>query len=173
MAESKVSKISSEQYLLSKEAINLPPKERLSLLLKCKRYPIVRKRTSAERQLKEMIDFYDLCCLMLAQYFPNEQAENNFMMLSCMVAMNEPQIITPELSRYFKLLTDYEKLENNMCAIKSLLFEYYYIYPDLYERYNLEDIATRKIYDAIERGKHLLNYEPDLCKEILKRWGLS
>ncbi len=73
MLESKeLSTISEGQQLLSKEAINLPPKEQLNLLLKANKYPLVRKRTSATKQIKEMIDFYNLCCLMLAQYFPNE-----------------------------------------------------------------------------------------------------
>ena len=48
MTESIVTITSIEQQLLSKEAISLPPKERLALLLKSKRYPIVRKKTSAK-----------------------------------------------------------------------------------------------------------------------------
>ena len=58
-----------EHQLLSKEAIKLPPKQRLELLLKAETYPIVKKRTSAEGQIREMIDFYNLCCLMLAKHF--------------------------------------------------------------------------------------------------------
>lgn len=58
-----------EEQLLSKQAIQLPPKERLRLLLSTTRYPIVRKRTSAEAQIKEMLDFYYLCSIILVEYF--------------------------------------------------------------------------------------------------------
>ena len=64
--------------LFSKAAIQLCPKKRLELLLCANNYPIVKKKTSAIRQLKEMIDFYNLCCIQLTQFFPTESSENNY-----------------------------------------------------------------------------------------------
>lgn len=162
-----------EQQLISKEAIKLPPRQRLELLLKTKKYSIVSKRTSAEGQIKEMIDFYNLCCLMLAQYFPNEIAENNFIMLNFMASQEEARTIgTEKITKAFNLLEGYEELENRVEAIKSLFHQYQYVFPDLYEAYNLEDIVTERISDIIHENKQLMNEDPQLAEEILNRWKL-
>lgn len=162
-----------EQQLLSKEAIKLPPKQRLELLLKAEKYPIVRKRTSAERQIKEMIDFYNFCCLMLAQYFPNERAENNFIALNFMTAQEGTKAIcTEELTKAFNMLGRYEELEKRVEAIRSLFQQYQYAFPDLYEAYNLEDIVTERISDVIYENKQLMKEDPQLAEEILGRWKL-
>ncbi len=176
MAESAMKTISVDpQQLLSKSAINLPPKERLELLLKCKRYPIVKKRTSAEKQLKEMLDFYNLCSIILAKYFPTEQAESNFMLLSVLASQEEIQANADEqLSESFRLLDSYEEFENRITAIQILFDQYHGSFPDLYERYNLEDISIQSIHDMIEFGRDLLsvNENASFVQKLLKRWGI-
>ena len=94
MTENAVTITSIEQQLLSKEAISLPPKERLALLLKAKRYPIVRKKSSAKCQIEEMIDFYNFCSFMLIQYFPNEQSTNNFLLLNFFISKEDANALT-------------------------------------------------------------------------------
>ncbi len=173
MLESKeLSTISEEQQLLSKEAIKLPPKERLNLLLKAKKYPLVRKRTSATKQIKEMIDFYNLCCLMLAQYFPNGQAENNFLLLNFLTSQETNEIVTGQLAKAFKLLDGYEELERRITAIQSLFFQYQETFPDLYQLYNLENIASEKISDIVKTTKQLLSTDKTYAKELLELWEI-
>lgn len=173
MKRSTMQTTSVDTQLLSKSAINLPPKERLELLLKCKRYPIVKKRTSAEKQLKEMIDFYNLCTIMLAKYFPTEQAENNFMLLSIFALQEErPSITDEKLSKAFSLLESYEELENRITSIQSLFYQYHESFPDLYESYNLESFLKESFHDIIESGKYLLNEDISSVKNLLERWGI-
>lgn len=174
MTEGNVTTISVEQQLLSKEAIKLPPKERLNLLLKAKRYPIVKKRTSAEGQIKEMIDFYNLLCLMLAQYFPNEQAENNFFLLSIIASQGDAQeVVNGKLAKAFRLLHGYEELENRITAIQWLFHQYEEVFPDIYQHYNLEDIAFEQISDIVENSRQLLTHDTDCVEKLLERWELS
>ena len=173
MNEKQLSIHKVEHQLLSKEAIKLLPRQRLELLLKAERFPIVRKRTSAERQIREMIDFYNLCCLMLAQYFPNEQAENNFLLLSLIASQENTQsIISGKLAEAFKLLGSYEELESKVTAIQMLFNQYQYFFPELYESEHLERIATERISDIIQENKQLINDDPQLVEEILDRWEL-
>lgn len=160
-----------EQQLFSKESIKLPPKRRLELLLKTKRYPIVTKRTSAERQLKEMLDFYNLCCLMLAWYFPNKEAENNFLMLSFMASLETQSIITERLSEAFKLLRGYEELEDKISSLQMLFYQYKDSFPELFQSYNLEDIATEHISSIIKDSKELAN-DPQWVEKTLRSWEL-
>lgn len=173
MNKKTLSKPKVEHQLLLKEAINLPPRQRLELLLKAETYPIVNKRTSAERQLQEMIDFYNLCCLMLAQYFPNGQSEKNFLMLNLMALQENTQsIITAKLAEAFKLLSGYEELERKITAIQMLFYQYKYSFPELYESHNLENIATERISNVIREARYLMNDKPQLVEEILNRWEL-
>lgn len=168
-----ISKSKAEQELLSKEALKLPHRQRLELLLKVERYPIVRKRTSAERQIKEMIAFYNLCCLMLTQYFPNEEAEKNFVMINFIASHENTQsIITGKIEEALKLLRGYEDLENKVKAIQILFYQYRESFPDLYQSYNLEDIATEHISDIIRETRQLINDDSQLVEETLKRWDL-
>lgn len=173
MNENQLSITTEEKQLLSKEAINLPPKQRLKLLLNAKSYPIVRKRTSAEGQLKEMIAFYNLCCVMLAQYFPSEEAEDNFIKLSFIASQEDTQsTITGKLTEAFKMLKSYEELERKVTAIQMLFYQYYYSYPDLYQSYNLEDLATERAIDRIRNIRELIKEDSNLIEEVLKRWDL-
>ncbi len=166
-----LSKSKGEQNLFSKESIKLSPKRRLELLLKTKRYPIVTKKTSAEKQLKEMLDFYDLCCLMLAWYFPNKKAENNFLMLNFIASQEMPSTLTEKLSKAFKLLERYEELESKISCIQMLFYQYKESYPELYQSYDLESIIEEHISDIIENSKDLLN-DSQWIEKILKRWEL-
>lgn len=173
MNQKKLSTSKAEHKLLSKEAIKLPPKQRLELLLKAEKYPIVKKKNSAKRQIQEMIEFYNLCCLMLTQYFPNPQAENNFFLLSHIASEENIQsILTVKFVEAFKLLRGYEELESKVTAIQVLFSQYQYSFPDLYESHNLESIATERISDVIQEGKQLMNDNPQFVEEILNRWEL-
>ena len=163
----------AEHQLFSKEAIKLPPRQRLDLLLKAKRYPIVRKRTSAVSQLKEMIDFYHLCCLMLAQYFPTQKAENNFFTLSLIASLENPRsIISEKLEEAFRLLEGYEELEAKITSIQMLFYQYHHSFPELYEAYNLETIATQHISDILQEAKQITSNAPQLIEKTLERWEL-
>ena len=163
-----------EQQLLSKEAISLPPKERLCLLLKAKSYPIVRKRTSAKGQIEEMIDFYRFCCFMLGQYFPNEQATNNFLLLNFLISKEDSNTpITDKLAEAFRLLSSYDDLENKITAIQMLFFQYQSAFPDIYQLYNLDDLANEKVSDIIQDAKELIGYEPSYIERLMERWELS
>lgn len=161
------------QQLLSKEAIHLPPKERLNLLLHAKQYPIASKKTSAKGQLKEMLDFYNLCCFMLVQYFPSEQAKNNFVFLHFVTSKKtNSSIMSDELAKCFRLLNRYEELENKISAIQSLFWQYQETFPDLYDSYNLENIATEKISDIIHNSLELLKDDSSYVEKLLQRWEL-
>lgn len=174
MNESRVNTVSSEQQLLSKKAINLPPRERFDLLLKAQKYPIVHKRTSAVAQVKEMIDFYNICALMVAKYFPNEKAIDNFVMLSLAASKESDQtIMTEKLAKAFEMLDSYEKLEHKITAIQRLFFQYEEAFPDIYELYNLEDFATEQISDIIENSRLLLDENPEFVKNLIERWELA
>lgn len=173
MTTSQLSKSNVEQQLLSKEAIKLPPRHRLDLLLKVSRYPVVHKRTSAESQIKEMLDFYNLCCIMLTQFFPNSEAENNFILLSFMASHeNAKSIMNGKFMESFKLLRDYEELENKITALQTLFHQYKDYYPELYQSYNLEELSVERISDIIQKTKQQINANPQLIEEALKRWDL-
>ena len=173
MITSQLLKSKEEQQLFSKETIRLQPRQRLELLLKAEKYPMVKKRTSAEQQIKEMIDFYNLCCLMLTQYFPNEKAESNFIILSFIESHENTQsIIDEEILEKFKLLWEYEKLENKIIAMQRLFYQYKYSFPELYETYNLEDISTESISEIIKETKQLAVEDSEIVKKTLKHWGL-
>lgn len=174
MTENSVIITSTEQQLFSKKAISLPPKKRLALLLKAKRYPIVTKRTSAKRQIEEMIDFYNFCCLMLAQYFPNEQATNNFLSLNFLaskIASNAP--VTQKLAKAFELLNEYEELENKISAIQMLFHQYQSAFPDIYQLYNSDDFVNEKVSDIVRNSKELISDDSSYTEILLKRWGLA
>ena len=174
MTESTLQTTSADTQLLSKTSINLPLKERLELILKCKTYPIVKKITSAENQLKEMIDFYNLCSIILAKYFPTKQSENSFMLLSILVSQEEtPSITDEQLSIAFRMLGSYEEVENRITATQALFYQYHENFPDLYERYNLEDISKLSIHDMIESGRYLLSEDVSSVKKLLERWEIS
>ncbi len=174
MTDNTIITTSMEQQLLSKEAISLPPKERLCLLLKAKSYPIVRKRTSAKGQIEEMIDFYRFCCFMLGQYFPNEQATNNFLLLNFLISKEDSNTpITDKLAEAFRLLSSYDDLENKITAIQMLFFQYQSAFPDIYQLYNLDDLANEKVSDIIQDAKELIGYEPSYIERLMERWELS
>ncbi len=173
MSGKQLSRPIAEQQLLSKEAIMLPPTQRLELLFKAKNYPIVRKRTSAEKQINEMIDFYNLCCVMLVQYFPVEDAECNFLMLNLIASQENAQsIFTGKFAKALKMLREYEELENKITAIQMLFYQYQYSFPELYESYNLEDFAIQRISDIIRDTRELMNSDPQFAEQILRRWEL-
>lgn len=174
MVGGKVKTISVEQQLFSKEAISLSPKERLALLLKVEKYPIVRKKTSAEKQIEEMIDLYNICCIMLAKYFPNKQAKDNFFLLNLIIFKGETKtIVDDKLVKAFKVLNNYEELENKIISIQRLFNEYRETFPDIFELYNLQDFATEKISDIIENSQELLSSDLPYIKKLLERWGLN
>lgn len=174
MTENTIITTSMEQQLLSKEAISLPPKERLALLLKAKRYPIVRKKTSAKGQIEEMIDFYNFCCFMLGQYFPNEQATNNFLLINFLISKEDSNApVTNKLAEAFRLLTSYEELENKITAVQMLFRQYQSTFPDIYQLYNLDDLANEKVSDIIQDSKELIGYNPSYAKRLMERWELS
>ena len=174
MTENAVTITSVEQQLLSKEAISLPPKERLALLLKAKKYPIVRKKTSAKGQIEEMIDFYNFCCVMLGQYFPNEQATNNFLLLNFLISKEDSNApATNKLAKAFRLLNSYEELENKITAVQILFHQYQSAFPDIYQLYNLDDLANERVSDIIQNSKELISYDPSYTERLLERWGLS
>lgn len=174
MTENAITMTSIEQQLLSKEAISLPPKERLVLLLKAKRYPIVKKRTSAKGQIEEMIDFYNFCCIMLGQYFPNEQATNNFLLLNFLVSKEDSKApATNKLAEAFRLLNASEKLENKISAIQMLFYQYQSAFPDIYQDYNLDDLVNEKMSDIIQNVKKLISYDSSYIERLMERWGLS
>ncbi len=165
------------EYLLSKQAIQLPPKERLQLLLSAKRYPIVKKGTSAEAQIKEMLDFYKLCGLMLANYFPNEEAEAKYLALAVTEIKMEQQAtnlpVSEKLSKAFDLVRDYEEFERKIRAIRSLFWEYSREFPELFDEYNLEDIASEKIMDMLENARYMIKCNPQKVEKILSRWEIT
>jgi len=174
MTALKTTTASIEQQLLSKEAISLPSKERLDLLLKTKRYPIVRKRTSAKRQIEEMIDFYNLCSFMLAQYFPDEQSKSNFILLNFIISRDDSDTLVPDkLVEAFRVLNSYEELENKISAIQMLFHQYQSVFPDIYQLYNLDNLANEKMSDIIKGLKELTIDNSSYIEKLMKRWELS
>lgn len=172
MSRKQLAKITDELFLNSKEAINLPPRQRLELLLRANSYPIVRKRTSAEGQLKAMLDFYDFCCIVLAQFFQGKNAERNFVMLNFMESQEEfKSMISGELASAFEIMINYEKMESKVCALQGLFYQYKYDFPELYDSYNLEDTATQRISDVIRDTKEWMK-DKNLVDKVFKRWGL-
>ena len=173
MIVNQLSKVKTENQLISKETVQLPPRQRLELLLKAKNYPIVSKITSAETQMKEMIDLYYLCAVMLAQFFPTEKAEDYFFTLSFIASIKDSQsIITEKFANAFKMLNDYEELEKKIRSIQMLFYQYRYSFPELYEAYNLEDIVEERISEMIRASRELITDNPQFIKDILKRWEL-
>ncbi len=168
-----ITNTSIEQRLFSKEAICLPPKERLNLLLKAKTYPVVRKHTSAKAQIKEMIDLYNLLSLAITQYFPNEKSESNFITLSFLASRDSDDLVDNKLAEGFKLLKEYEELENRITAIQELFYEYKSVFPDLYELFNLDEIVNEKISSIIENSRKMLSSNPSYTQKLMERWELA
>lgn len=175
--ESQLIAVSPEEQLLSKQAIQLPPKERLQLLLKAKRYPIVKKRTSAEAQIKEMISFYNLCALMLTKFFPDEEAEENYIALVLIDLVQgqseENQLMTERLFKAFELVKTYEEFERKITAIRNLFWQYSEDFPELFEKYNLEDIASERIPDMLEGARYMLENQSPKVEKLMDHWGIA
>lgn len=164
---------SMEQNLLSEKALSLRPKERLCLLLKTEEYPIVRKKTSAKRQIEEMIDFYNLCCFMVAKCFPNEQVTNSFLLLNFLISEEDSNaLVTNKLAGAFKWLNCYENLENKISAIQTLFLKYESDFPDIYQLYNLDDFVNEKISDVIQNLREPSDYDSSYAKKLMERWEL-
>ena len=165
---------SEEQQLFSKQAIQLLPVERLELLLKAKSYPIVRKKTSAENQIKEMLDLYNFYCFMLVQFFPNEEADEQCFLLTLLATQEIPQTaVNDKLSKAFRMLNSYENLERKITAIQILFDKYREVFPDIYERYNLEEIAVAQISDIIRNSRRLYQANSLWLKKVMNRWELA
>lgn len=174
--ESQLVATKPEEQLLSKQAIALPPKERLQLLLSASYYPVVKKGTSAEVQIKEMLDFYNLCLLMLIKFFQDEDAESNYLLLKTL-DMTEQQSANnlPASKRWleaFKLLKTYKEFERKITAIKELFCKYSKVFPEIYEKYKLEEIVSGEISDMLEGTKYMLKNCTSAEARILERWGL-
>ena len=159
---------------LSEQAINLPPEDRLRLLLKTKRFPVATKRSSAKRQIEEMKDLYDLCSIILARYFPAENADDNFITLNFLSSVQYPMrlFVNKDLAKAFSMLGEYEKWEERITAIQQLFFEYKKVYPKLYEEYNLEELATEKISSIVWSTRDVLTKNPEFLFEVMERWDL-
>lgn len=173
--ESQLTLSNPEQQLLSKEAIHLAPKERLMLLSNARYYPIVKKRTSAEKQIEEMLDLYELFSLMLVHYFPTDKAVDNYVVLSLLESImseDSQTIISKSVSEAFDKVKSYEELEKRIVAIRNLFYQYFETFPDLYEKYNLERFAYEKIPDMLENARYALKNNPDWVEEIRNRWGI-
>ncbi len=164
-----------EKNLLSEQTVNLNPRERLKLLLQSKSYPIATKRSSAKKQIEEMIDLYNLCSIVLARYFPDENADGNFIMLNFLFAMREPtrSLVNQELGKTFAMLDGYEKWEKRITDIQALFLKYSKNYPDLYEKYNLEDMVNESISSIVWNSREMLQDDNDFIFEVFKRWGLT
>lgn len=166
-----------EDQLLSKQAIQLPPNERLQLLLKAKYYPVVKKRTSAEAQIKEMISFHNLCALMLTKFFPDEEAEKNYIALALIDSVQsqfeENQLITERLSKAFELVKTYEEFERKITAIRNLFWQYSKDFPELFEKYNLEDIASERIHDMLEGARYMIENQSPKVEKLMDHWGIA
>lgn len=165
-----------EERLLSKKAIALPPKERLSLLISANYYPIVITNISAEVQIREMLDFYNLCLLMLIKFFQDEDAESNYLLLKTL-DMTEQQSANnlPASKRWleaFKLLKTYEEFERKIKAIKELFCKYSEVFPEIYEKYKLGEIVSGEISDMLEGAKYMLKNCTSAEARILERWDL-
>lgn len=159
---------------LSEQAINLPPEKRLRLLLETKHFPVATKRSSAKKQITEMKDLYDLCCIMLARYLPNENAEDNFIALNFLSAIQYPMrsVVNQDLAKAFSILGEYEKWEERVTAIQELFLEYKEVYPKLYEEYSLEDLATEKISTIVWSTRDAIAANPEFLFEVMERWEL-
>lgn len=174
--ESQLVTAEPEEQLLSKQAIALPPKERLQLLLSTSKYPIVRKGTSAEAQIKEMISLYHFCALMLTNFFPDEEAEANYIALAlidsgqCQFGTN--QLMPERLAGAFELVRNYEDFERRITAIRSLFWQYSKDFPELFEEYNLEDLCSQSIMDMLDNARYMVENCPSTVEKVLKRWGL-
>lgn len=72
----------------------------------------------------------------------------------------------------FRLLHGYEELENRITAIQGLFYQYEKTFPDIYQRYNLEDIAFQPISDIVKNFRQLLTYDTDYVEKLLERWEL-
>lgn len=174
--ESQLVATRTEEQLLSKQAIALPPKERLKSLLSSKSYPIVKKGTSADAQIKEMIDFYNLCALMLVQFFPNEEAESNYLQLIAIEIVKQQNADNlPASKRWteaFELVRDYEEFERKITAIRNLFWQYSKDFPEVFDKYNLEDLLGESILDMLGRGRYMVETGHSAMEKILKRWEL-
>ena len=160
--------VTVEQQLLSKQAIQLPARERLALLLQANRYPIVRKGTSAERQIKEMINLYNLYCLMLTRYFPSEEAEEKYILLNWIATLN---INNAKLKNALQMVKSYEEVERRITQIQLLFNEYRESFPEIYEKYNLEDIVTKQITDIIKDSRELCK-DPVWVQGVMNVWDI-
>lgn len=174
--ESQLVAAKPEEQLLSKQAIALPPKERLQLLLSASYYPVVKKGTSAEAQIKEMISLYHFCALMLTKFFPDEEAEANYIALALIDStqgqFGTNQLMPGRLSKAFELVKNYEEFERKITAIRNLFWQYSKDFPDLFEKYNLEDLATENIYDMLEGARYMLeNHHPE-AEKLMDHWGV-
>lgn len=69
-------------------------------------------------------------------------------------------------------MREYEELESKITAIQTLFYQYQYSFPELYESYNLEELATECISDIIRDTRELMNTDPQFVEEILRRWEL-
>lgn len=112
----RVGEMSVEEYLRTKEAIQLPQNERLMLLMNAKYYILSGKRTSADVQIREMLDFFEFfLSYMLAETAPREGKDKEFILLSVMASAIpddcQEEIILQDLAEALNSLRNFEAID--------------------------------------------------------------
>ena len=124
--------------ILSKEALSLPKRERIKLLLSAKSIPIVTKRTAIEKQIKEVIELHDFVNMLFVAMYPDENSDaeyldniiNSFIDDICDTSTN--------------IMQSYESFDNINDKISNFAYDVFQKYPDEYEDFDLDEIFVFK-----------------------------
>ena len=139
--------------IFSKEALALPKRERIKLLLSAKSIPVTTKGTAIDKQIKEIINLHDFVNMIYVRIFPTEERDAEYLNFafakSFIKELEIPQINLMEVYETFDLIN--AKLEN-------FAYEVLMKYPNKYDEYDLDEIFHfrsekveyfRKIYEEI------------------------
>lgn len=178
------------EYLLRPENLRLAPQERLKLLIEADYYPIVTKRTSTDRQLKEMINLYNFYSIAYADFFNNKENEHAYFAGIILEINSSDHFIgtTAEVKAKNEILADnfnskfasfkevvnkVDLIEKGLIAVRNLFFEYFTKYPDIYEKYQLDNITDVMFIDIPDFVKFKVENNPKWVVDVFKYWGIE
>ena len=133
-----------EINILSKEALALPKRERIKILLSAKTIPVTTKGMAIDKQIREIINLHDFINMVYVRVFPTEERDAEYVNLAFakrfINSLSLPGINLMEVYESFDLIN--EKIEN-------FAYDVLMKYPDKYDEYDLDEIFSSR-YKKIE-----------------------
>lgn len=128
---------STEINIFSKEALSLPKKERIKLILSLSKIPVVTKRTAIEKQVREIISLHDFVNMLFVKIFPTEERDAEYINFAFARSFLD-DLSLPELNS----MEIYESFDRMNEKISNYAYDVFQKYPDVYDEFDLDEIFS-------------------------------